>query len=48
MTVSIGTYITFILYFIFMLSIGIYYYTKSKDLSDYILGGRNLNSWLLR
>jgi len=46
MTVSIGTYITFILYFIFMLSIGIYYYTKSKDLSDYILGGRNLNSWV--
>ncbi len=46
MTVSIGTYITFILYFIFMLSIGLYYYSKSKGLSDYILGGRNLNSWV--
>lgn len=38
--------ITFLLYFIFMFGIGIYFYTKSKDLSDYILGGRSLNGWV--
>lgn len=38
--------ITFLLYFIFMFSIGIYFYRKSKDLSDYILGGRSLNGWV--
>lgn len=38
--------ITFLLYFVFMFGIGIYFYTKSKDLSDYILGGRSLNGWV--
>lgn len=43
---NVGTYISFGLYFIFMLGIGVYYYTKSKTMSDYILGGRTLNSWV--
>ena len=43
---SNGIVITFLLYFIFMLGIGVYYFTKAKDLSDYILGGRTLNSWV--
>ena len=43
---SQGVLVTFLLYFIFMFGIGIYYFTKSKDLSDYILGGRSLNGWV--
>lgn len=46
MTLNNGIIITFILYFVFMLGIGVYYFSKSKDLSDYILGGRTLNSWV--
>ncbi len=43
---SLGILITFICYFIFMFGIGIYYFTKANDLSDYILGGRSLNGWV--
>lgn len=46
MNINLGTLITFLLYFGFMLAIGLYYYSKSKNLSDYILGGRSLNSWV--
>lgn len=46
MNLNASTIVTFLLYFIFMLGIGAYYYTKSKNLSDYILGGRSLNSWV--
>lgn len=46
MQVNIGILITFIFYFIFMIGVGIYFYSKSKNLSDYILGGRRLNSWV--
>lgn len=41
-----GVLITFFLYFLFMFGIGIYFYRKSNDLSDYILGGRSLNGWV--
>lgn len=41
-----SVFITFLLYFIFMFGIGLYFYRKSKDLSDYILGGRSLNGWV--
>ncbi len=34
--------ITFILYLILMLAIGIVAYRRTQDLSDYVLGGRNL------
>tara|TARA_R110002050_G_scaffold66467_4_gene144060 strand:+ start:1932 stop:2195 length:264 start_codon:yes stop_codon:yes gene_type:complete len=34
--------ITFILYLMLMLAIGIVAYRRTQDLSDYILGGRNL------
>ncbi len=37
---------TFSLYFVFMLGIGFYYFKRSQGLSDYILGGRSLNSWV--
>ena len=41
-----GILFIFILYLLFMLGIGIIFYRKTKNLSDYILGGRGLNSWV--
>ncbi len=35
-----------ILYFLGMTAIGLYYYKRTQNLSDYILGGRNLNPWV--
>lgn len=37
-----GMYVSFALYFIFMLLIGVYFYYKTKSTSDYILGSRSL------
>lgn len=36
----------FILYLVIMLGIGIYYYKKTSNISDYVLGGRGLGSWV--
>jgi sodium/proline symporter len=44
--VHTATLITFICYLIMMLSIGIYAYKQTNDLSDYILGGRKLGRWV--
>ncbi len=38
--------IIFILYLGLMIAIGFKFYSKTDDLSDYILGGRKLNSWV--
>ncbi len=38
--------ISFTLYLVAMLFIGWMFYTRTKNLSDYILGGRGLNSWV--
>lgn len=38
--------ITFCLYLLLMLGIGIYFYFKTKNLEDYILGGRKLGKWV--
>lgn len=50
MKVYASTIIVFVLYLGFMLGIGIYFYKKGKDgnedLSDYLLGGRDLNPWV--
>lgn len=35
--------ISFIGYMLIMLGIGLYFYFKTSDLSDYVLGGRGLN-----
>ncbi|WP_067727053.1 sodium/proline symporter PutP [Oceanobacillus damuensis] len=40
------TLITFIAYLILMITIGIITYRMTNTLSDYILGGRKLNSWV--
>lgn len=37
--------VTFGIYLILMILVGWYFFTKTKDLSDYILGGRRLNTW---
>ncbi|HTN35031.1 MAG TPA: sodium/proline symporter PutP [Marinobacter sp.] len=39
---SISVIISFAIYLLIMLAIGIYFYRKTNDLSDYVLGGRNL------
>ncbi len=41
-----STILMFILYLGFMLGIGLYFYKKTDNLSDYVLGGRGLNSWV--
>lgn len=40
--------IVFIVYFVFMLGIGLYFFLKSKSASDrdYFLGGRNMGAWV--
>ncbi len=43
---STGVLVTFILYLAVMLGIGWYFYSRTRNLSDYILGGRGLNRWV--
>lgn len=43
---NISIILMFVLYLVFMLCIGLYFYKRSENLSDYILGGRGLNSWV--
>jgi sodium/proline symporter len=43
---SNATLITFIAYFIFLLGIGFYFYRKSANIEDYLLGGRGMGSWV--
>lgn len=45
MKFNIFTLVTFILYFIIMLVIGLVSYKRSKNMSDYFLGGRQLGTW---
>lgn len=42
---SIIDLIIFIVYFSLMLSVGIYFYIKNKDIEDYYVGGRSMSSW---
>lgn len=44
MTETYQTTITFILYIVLMIIIGLYAYRSTKNFDDYILGGRNLGS----
>ena len=46
MQINISILSAFIVYFLIMLAIGIYFYSKSKNISDYFLGGRGLGSWV--
>jgi sodium/proline symporter len=43
---QLGIIISFAVYLIGMVFIGWYFYSRTKNLSDYILGGRKLNAWV--
>jgi len=45
---NIGELLAFILYFVIVLAIGIYFFTKTKNNSDkeYFLGGRTMGPWV--
>ena len=43
---NIQILIPFILYLLFMIAIGWFFYSRTKNISDYILGGRSLNAWV--
>ncbi|WP_018247295.1 sodium/proline symporter PutP [Orenia marismortui] len=44
--IQIQTLVTFIIYFIFLMGIGIYFYKKTTNIEDYLLGGRGMGSWV--
>ncbi len=44
---SIPILITFSVYFVFLLCIGVYFYKKSISIEDYLLGGRGMGAWVL-
>jgi sodium/proline symporter len=44
--INMGIILVFILYLICMLAIGLIFYFRTKNLSDYVLGGRQLNGWV--
>ncbi|WP_410508252.1 sodium/proline symporter PutP [Methanosarcina hadiensis] len=43
---NISIVFVFAAYLLFMIAIGALYYRRTENLSDYILGGRKLNSWV--
>ena len=45
---NVGELLAFILYFVIVLAIGIYFFTKTKNNSDkeYFLGGRSMGPWV--
>jgi sodium/proline symporter len=43
---SMPTLITFIVYFVVLLGIGMYFYRKSVSIEDYLLGGRGMGAWV--
>ncbi|WP_131101447.1 sodium/proline symporter PutP [Streptomonospora litoralis] len=45
-TSTLASIATFAAYFIVMIAIGIGVYNRTKSLSDFVLGGRRLNSWV--
>jgi len=42
----IPTLVTFVVYFVFLLGIGFYFYRKSVSIEDYLLGGRGMGAWV--
>jgi len=40
------TVITFIVYFILLLGVGLYFYRRSVSIEDYLLGGRRMGAWV--
>ena len=46
MTHDIAIIITFVVYMLIMMSIGVYYYRRTRNMSDYFLGNRKLGAWV--
>ena len=46
MSVGIETFITFGIYLLFLIGIGVYFYTKTDTHEDYVLGGRGVGYWV--
>ena len=44
--ISIPELVTFIVYFVFLMGVGFYFYKKTVNLEDYLLGGRNMGKWV--
>ena len=40
------TMITFVVYLIFLVGVGIYFYRKTESAEDYLIGGRGMGSWV--
>ncbi len=40
------TFVTFLVYFVFLLGVGFYFYRKSVSIEDYLLGGRGMGAWV--
>ena len=43
---NIHVILSFILYLVVMMSIGVYFYRRTQKMSDYILGSRQLGAWV--
>ena len=41
-----SVFLAFFVYFLCVIGVGIYFYNKLKNMKEYFLGGRNLNSWV--
>ena len=39
-------FLAFFVYFLCVIGVGVYFYNKLKNMKEYFLGGRNLNSWV--
>ena len=46
MTHDITIVTTFVLYIGLMMGIGVYYYRRTRNMSDYFLGNRKLGAWV--
>ncbi|MDY6933324.1 MAG: sodium/proline symporter PutP [Spirochaetota bacterium] len=44
--ISIPTFFTFLIYFSLLLGTGIFFYKRTQNIGDYILGGRGLGKWI--
>lgn len=44
--IQVPTLVTFGIYFLILLAVGIYFYRKTTDIEGYLLGGRGLGVWV--